>query len=159
MVEYFNANQHTFWFVLGFALLALEGLVLGMTTGVVLFSSIGALVTGGLLAFGLIPVNWIAGIAAFAISSVLVTAVLWKPLKRMQSEDVVTDTKSSDLIGHSFRLSSDITRDRHGTTRYSGIEWRVELDETSHEDNLPSGERVEVSGVDAGLFRVKRVLN
>ena len=155
MVEYFNENQHTFWFVLGFLLLAIEGLVLGLTTGVVLFSGIGALITGALFAFGVLPVSWISGIATFAVSSTAVTALLWKPLKNLQRDRGREEDKSSDLIGHSFRLATDIAKDKPGTTRFSGVEWRVELDETSAVDAIGSGERVEVSGVSAGVFRVK----
>ena len=37
MVEYFNDNIYSFWFVVGFLLLIIEALALGFSTGFILF--------------------------------------------------------------------------------------------------------------------------
>ncbi len=156
MVEYFNNNQDTFWFVLGFLLLAVEGMVLGMATGVVLFSGIGALITGALIWFTVLPPTWVFGIASFAICSALTIVVLWKPLKMLQKDNHGHKDKSSDFIGHTFRLDTDITPTTPGKTRYSGIEWRVDVDGDQAVALIAAGEKVKVSGVSSGVFEVVR---
>lgn len=156
MIDYVINNQQTFWFLLGFALLAIEGVVLGLTTGVVLFAGLGALMTGALMWAGLLPATWIIGVASFAVCSALITVALWKPLKSLQDDNDNHQDDSSDLIGHTFRLDSDISKTSPGKTRYSGIEWRVEVDEDSDLDAIASGERVAVSRVGAGVFRVTK---
>ncbi len=138
-------------------MLAIEALVLGFGTGVILFSGLGALLTGALIWLGIIPSTWIAGIAGFGLCSVAITAILWKPFKKLQDKNIHISTKdySSDLIGHSFRLSETITHTQPGTTRYSGIAWRVEIDDAASVEEITAGQKVEVYSVDTGVFRVK----
>jgi len=157
MIAYFTEHHASFWFVLGFALLAIEALILGMTTGVLLFAAVGALLTGGVLYFNLAPHTWMSGIALFAVFSVLSTAVLWKPLKRLQNNTPEERDSSSDFIGLEFRLDDDLSRTTESKTRYSGISWRVVLDEESEVDSIAAGELVAVASISAGLFRVIRV--
>jgi len=155
MIEYFEANQHAFWFALGFVLLALEIGYLGLASGLVLFSGIGALLTGLLIWLGWLPETWLAGVASLGISSFLIALVLWKPLLRFQNQKAPGKDNSSDLIGHEFHLQQDITTNTYGKTQYSGIEWRVEIDAHSGLTSLDSGSQVVVTSVDAGVFRVK----
>ncbi len=155
MIDYIQNNQPSFWFSLGFLLLVIEALVLGFTSGVVLFAGLGGLITGGMMWFGVIPHSWFAGFVTFGLSSGVAASLLWKPLLRLQNFDTPAKDNSSDLIGHRFRLTAPITLTTPGTTRYSGIEWRVEIDpEASNATEIGAGELVEVSSVDAGLFRV-----
>jgi membrane protein implicated in regulation of membrane protease activity len=155
MIEYFDANQHAFWFTLGFALLVVEALVFGFTSGVVLFAGIGALITGGLLWGGVLPASWLYGIACFGICSGVSAALLWRPLLKFQNFDVPEKDNSSDMIGHKFRLEQDISLSHPGSTRYSGVDWRVEIDTDGDNDEIAAGTRVVVTSVDAGVFRVR----
>lgn len=155
MIEYFDTHQYAFWFTLGFALLVVEALVFGFTSGVVLFTGIGALLTGGLLWAGVLPASWLYGIACFGICSSISAALLWKPLLKFQNFDVPEKDNSSDMIGHSFRLEQDISLERPGSTRYSGIDWRVEIDTAADCNEIAAGTRVTVASVDAGIFRVR----
>jgi len=155
MIEYFNANIHSFWFAVGFILLIVEALALGFSTGFVLFIGLGALLTGGLIWFGLMPGTWLASIATFGVSSVLISVALWKPLKSFQANSEVPEKdNTSDIIGLKFRLDTDITTTVPGTTRYSGIEWQVEIDFGSEAKEICAGTTVVVVSVDAGKFRV-----
>jgi len=155
MIEYFDSNQYAFWFTLGFALLVVEALVFGFTSGVLLFTGIGALLTGGLLWSGLLPASWLNGIACFGICSGVSAALLWKPLLKFQNFDVPEKDNSSDMIGRKFRLEQDISLTQPGSTRYSGVDWRVEIDPDGDRDVIVAGTRVVVSSVDAGVFRVR----
>ena len=67
-----------------------------------------------------------------------------------------SEDRSSDLIGLEFVLTQDISISTPGKTRYSGVDWRVEV--SSEAENLASiaaGQRVVVVSVDVGVFRVK----
>ncbi len=155
MIDYLNTHQGALWFTVGFVLLALEILVLGMATGVVLFAGIGGLITGALVSLEIVPSTWLAGIACFGISAAGSAALLWKPLLRFQNEDRAVRDTSSDLIGYSFWLDDNVTRTKPGRTRYSGIDWRVEIDGALEADQISAGAKVTVTSVDAGIFRIK----
>lgn len=156
MVEYINNNMAGFWMALGFAMLAAEVLLFGFTTIIFLFAGLGALATGILMSAGIIPETWIAGTACFGLATGLSSAILWKPLRRMQDTATPQVRQKSDIVGYEFVLADDITRAAPGSHRYSGIEWRVEIDSSSEDDALSKGERVVVVSVDVGVFRVRR---
>ncbi len=156
MIDYFDANQQTFWFAVGFALLVIEALAFGFTSGVVLFAGIGALATGLLFWAGLLPASWAAGIGSFGLCSALSALLLWKPLLRLQSQKGLTGHDlSSDFIGHEFRLGQTITHAAPGKTQYSGIEWRVEIDDSAAVEQIEVGTKVAVASIDVGVFRVR----
>ncbi len=154
LLESILNNPSAFWFVVGFSLLAIEVVAFGLGSGVLLFGSIGALITGALLHFEVIPANWIISVASFAIASALATAVLWMPLKRLQSGAELGNDRSSDLIGYQFRLDSTVTPTNVGTHRYSGIHWQVRISDETSETTLNKGSSVRVAGVDPGVFHV-----
>ena len=155
MIGYFQENQHALWFTVGFVLLAVEIGILGLASGIVLFSGIGALVTGVIMWLGWLPDTWLAGIASFGISSFASAVILWKPLLRMQNYKTPAKDNSSDLIGYEFTLGEPVTTTSHGATQYSGVTWRVEIDNESGIESIGAGERVVVTSVDAGVFRVR----
>lgn len=154
IAEYINNHQAEFWIILGFVLLSIE-VSTGMVTGILLFGSIGAIITGLLMLAGALPETWQTGIASSAICAGLVTLILWKPLKRMQNTEIPDKDNSSDLVGHEFILEQDINLASPGKTRYSGIEWKVEIFKDAGVDEINKGTRVSVCTVDAGKFRVK----
>jgi len=157
MMEYIHSHQSGFWIALGFILLAMEVLVFGFTTIVMFFAGLGAVTTGLLMQSGLLPQGWIAGIACFGISTGIYGILLWKPLNRIQSNSTPQQEQSSDLIGLEFVLEQDISLTQTGYTKYSGIQWRVEIDRDAGVDQLKAGSRVKVTSVDAGVFRIKPV--
>lgn len=154
MIEYFNANPHAFWISIGFVMLIIEVLALGMSSGVLLFSALGALITGGLLWAGLLPATWLAGVASFGVSSGVAALLLWRPFLKLQNFDVPEKDNSSDLVGLKFVLRQPLTLTEPGITRYSGIDWKVEIAPGRGVDSIDAGHQVEVVSVDAGLFQV-----
>ena len=159
MMDWINSNMGTSWFILGCVLLVIEAFIFGMSTAVLLFAGFGAVITGLLLWVGIVPATWTASFAVFTISSAVSTALLWIPFKKLQSEPFQKADASSDLIGYEFTTDSALTSTESGAVRYSGIEWRVELDEDAGSRNIAAGEKVAVSSVSAGLFRVVPVTN
>jgi len=156
MIEYINSHMSGFWIALGFALLAAEVLLFGFTTIIFLFAGLGALASGLLMSAGVIPETWIAGTASFGIATGISSALLWRPLKDMQDKAAPPQKPTSDIVGLDFMLASDISRTDTGSHRYSGVDWKVEIDESCELDNLTKGERVVVVSVDAGLLRVTK---
>ena len=159
LIDYLNLHQGEFWIVCGFAILIIEVMFLGMATGVLLFAGLGALVTGLLMQLGLLPETWLAGLSSFGIGSGVITLVLWKPLKRLQGGKTPDKDRSSDLIGLEFVLTQDIDLQTPGRTRYSGVEWRVEISPEADTQLISAGQRVTVTSVDVGIFRVKQKTN
>lgn len=157
MTDIIMANQAAAWIGAGFLLLAIEALAFGFSSGVLLFGSLGAIVTGALLWFGLVPDSFIAAIACFAISTAALTAVLWSPLKRLQSGAELGNDRSSDIIGHTFSLSSDINRTTWGEQKYSGITWNVKPADDLADDTISAGTQVKVTAVSVGAFFVQPV--
>lgn len=158
MADYFIEHQYSFWFTLGFVLLAME-MLLGFSTGFIFFIALAALLSGAAMWFDLIPHSWLSGVAFFSISSVIITALLYKPLKRMQNQnDVVEKDTSSDIIGLEFRLEQAVTTSQVGKKRYSGVDWKVEIDKSANVDTIATGTLVCVVTVDVALFRVKPVI-
>lgn len=154
IADYIVGHQAEFWLFFGFAMLAIE-VVTGFTTGVFLFAGLGALTTGLLMSFGILPETWIAGVACTGISSGFITALLWKPLKNLQGNRSTEKDNSSDLVGHEFVLDTDITLTQPGSTSYSGISWKVEIDNNAGVDKISASQRVVVNSVEVGVFKVK----
>ncbi len=157
MIEYFHSHQSGFWMAAGFIMLALEVLLFGFTTIILLFAGLGALITGLMMNFGLLPETWIAGTASFGIATGVISVLLWKPLKSMQDNSTPSKKQSSDLIGYTFVTQQDVTLMQPGEHRYSGVDWKVEIDSTAGVDEIGAGQRVMVVSLDAGIFRIKPV--
>jgi len=155
MLETLMTNQAAAWIGVGFILLAIEALAFGFSSGVLLFGSLGAIVTGALIWLGLIPNTFIIAVACFAISTAAVTALLWLPLKKLQSGAELGNDRSSDIIGHTFNLTSEVTRENPGEQKYSGIKWRVEPAENVSVQTLSAGSQVRVAAVSVGVFFVE----
>lgn len=153
IIDYIVTHQAEFWLVVGFALLALEVLT-GFTVGVFLFAGLAGLVTGGLMLAGVLPETWIAGISSTGISTGVITALLWKQLKKLQGDRPAAKDNSSDLVGHTFVVENEITKTKPGITHYSGISWRVEIANDADVDVIAAGKTVKVSSVEVGLFKV-----
>jgi len=154
IVEYINSHQAEFWILIGFTTLIIE-VSTGLITGLLLFGGVGAIITGLLMLTGLLNETWQVGIASTAISSAIVALLLWKPLKKLQNTDVPEKDNSSDLVGYEFILQQDINLLSPGTTQYSGIEWKVEIDKDAGVDEIKAASRVTVSSVEVGKFMVK----
>ncbi|MCW8928620.1 MAG: NfeD family protein [Gammaproteobacteria bacterium] len=154
IADYIVSHQAEFWLVFGFTMLVIE-VVTGFTTGVFLFGGLGALSTGVLMSFGVLPETWIAGISCTGISSGIITMILWKPLNKLQGDRPIEKDNSSDLIGHEFVVETDIALNKPGVTDYSGIRWKVEIAKDAGVDSIAAGQTVIVSSVEVGLFKVK----
>jgi len=156
MLEYINNNLSGFWIATGFLLLTIEILLFGFSTIIFLFAGLAAVTTGLLMMSGLLPESWTAGIASFGITTGVISALLWKVLKSMQNKTHADQKSQSDFVGLEFVLSSDVSTTEPGSYRYSGIDWKVEIDRDSDSNAFEKGQRVSVVSVDVGLLTVKK---
>ncbi len=156
IADYINTHHAEFWIIVGFTLLVLE-VVTGLTTGILLFGGLGALVTGVLMLLGVLPETWTVGVASTGILSGVIAMLLWKQLRKLQGDREPTKDNSSDLVGYEFIVEQDITTLNPGTTQYSGIQWKVEIDKDAGVESISAGNRVAVVSVDVAKFRVKPV--
>jgi len=139
--------------IVGVVLLIVEIAVLGFSTFFLFFAGLAAIVTAVLMWMGIIPETFLYALIVISALTLVFTAVLWKPMARLQTS--VDDTRpSSDLVGHTFVLPADIiaTSPQHEKPLYqfSGIQWRLE----SQTDTV-KGSVVEVSQADVGVLWVK----
>lgn len=148
-------SHATLWLLTGFAMLAIEVLAFGVTSGLLLFGSLGALLTGILLWLGLISDSIVVAVGCFAVATSLITILLWKPLRRLQSGSELGNDRSSDLIGHRFVIDSAVSRQTPGSQKYSGIAWRVEPADVIADQTLTAGTAVVVTAVSVGVFYVE----
>ena len=154
MMEYINNNLSGFWIATGFILLTIEVLLFGFSTIIFLFAGLAAIITGLLMMSGVLAESWTAGIACFGITTGVISASLWKLLKKMQNRSQSDQKPQSDFVGIEFVLGSDISTTEPGKYRYSGIDWKVEIDSSSKAGEISKGDRVRVASVEVGVLRV-----
>lgn len=134
--------------------MAAEVLVFGFTTIIFLFAGLGALSSGLLMMAGILPETWVAGTACFGISTGVCATLLWKPMQKLQNAAEPQQKQSNDFDGMEFVLSSAISTTSPGKYRYSGIDWKVEIDSSSELDSLNEGDRVVVVSAEVGVLKV-----
>lgn len=138
-----------FWLILGLALLGLEVVVPGM---ILMWFGIGALITGGLLAF--FPnMSLATQLISFAVLSVA-SLIAWRKSKwreeQIQSDKPELNQRLKNLLGKEFVLTDAIQNGR-GTIRVGDTPWIVEG------DDLPAGTKVRVSQLDGMILKVEAV--
>jgi membrane protein implicated in regulation of membrane protease activity len=150
-MSWINTHLTESLIILGFALLAIEILILGFSTFILFFIGIAAILSGGIFFIGLMEATMVNAMLLVGLMTVISAILLWKPLKNMQKDVDVTPAKS-DLIGHQFVLNGNVSADESPNYRYSGIEWTLKSDV-----ELAAGTKVEVTTTDVGIFHIKEV--
>lgn len=135
-------------------ILAIEVIMLGMGTFFLLFIGVGLLVSGLIMLMGIIPETVPAAMWSVGVLTLLSTAILWHPLKKLQSKEAAAPTgNAGDFAADvAFELTGDTDFNGGSTYKYSGIEWKIKSDTA-----LPKGTRVQVVKKDVGVFWVEKV--
>ncbi|MDP7593202.1 MAG: NfeD family protein [Litorilituus sp.] len=150
-MQYFFEHHDHFWYLVAGLSFVIELSIMGLS-GPLFFFAIASLITGFLVGIGLIP-SWQAEILTLGLSTALITAVLWKPLKRLQNSKSKTDD-SSDMIGLQVPASADITLNG-GSIRYSGIDWQARLAEEANVDLIDNQSQCQVVAIKGNTMLVK----
>ena len=137
--------------ILGISLLVIEIVFLGFATFVLFFVGLAMLVTGALMALGVLPEGINIAVIAVSLLSIAAAIVLWKPLKNIQSP---TEEENIEVgfVGHRFQLDADIAPDQPGSYAYSGIVWVVVSDRA-----IAKATSVKVVQADVGQLTVVSV--
>lgn len=142
--------------VIGVSLGILEIAVLGFGTVFLLFIAIGCLLSAFLMFAGLIEQTFLMAALSVAIISSISAMLLWKPLKRLQSNQQNPEQQPNVFSGLKFNLEQELAPGNTFIHRYSGVEWKVSK---MAEDNetWPKGCEVEVVKTGVGKMWVQRV--
>lgn len=151
ILQYLLDNHDKVFYLLGGISLTIELGILGLS-GPLLFFGIAAFFTGILSGFGVIS-GWEAEIFTLGISTTILAAVLWRPLKRFQNSGGGPDT-SSDMIGLQVPAASDINQSS-GKIRYSGIDWSARLSSDANTDTILADQMCTIVAVDGTVMLVK----
>lgn len=137
------------WLVaLGLLLLVIEIVVLGFSTFVLFFVGTATVITGSLMFVGILPESVLYACVSIAVLSAVLAAVLWQPMKNMQSKTEAPEA-TSDLIGLELDAPEDLGSTQSVTWRYSGIAWQLKA-----KQDIPAGTPVKVVKVEVGIMHV-----
>ncbi len=117
-----------------------------------LFIGLSALITAGLFHFSVFEPSVLTAFLSVSVISMLTAVILWRPLKKLQT-NVDTTKAKSDLVGHQFMLSTPVSPTENPNYHYSGINWKLTSDEA-----IEAGVKVEVVIADVGVFHIKAVV-
>lgn len=138
------------WLVaLGLLLLVIEIAILGFSTFVLFYVGIATVITGSLMFIGILPESILYALVTIAVLSGVLAAVLWKPLKKMQSQTEAPKAES-DLIGLEFDAPAELGNHKTASYRFSGIEWQLKA-----KQEIPAGSTVKVVKVEVGIMHVE----
>jgi len=151
IIQYLLENHDQALYLIGGISLIVELGMLGLS-GPLLFFGIAAFITGVLTSLGIIE-GWESEIFTLGVSTALLTAVLWQPLKRFQNAGGGPDS-SSDMIGIKVPASTVIDLNG-GKIRYSGIDWNARISEGAGVDSIAEQSLCTIVGVEGTTMLVK----
>jgi membrane protein implicated in regulation of membrane protease activity len=145
------------FFITGIVLLIID--VMLINVNVLIFIGLSAILSSVIHSMGFqLPVELLFSlIGVTCVLSVLITTLLWKPLKNFQNKTSDSDT-SSDLIGRKLIVSQDIKVNETGKVKFSGVEWTSKYDPAFIEESkmIIVGEEIEVTKVVGTTLWVKK---
>lgn len=153
--EYLVNNHDKLLYGIAGICLIIELTLIGLS-GPLLFFAIGCALTGVLVSLNIVS-TWEVELICVGLFSLFSTLLLWKPLKRFQGTTAVVDN-SSDMIGQTVPVSETVTING-GTIRHSGINWNARLADDCKVNNINSGERALITGVDGNIIVINTINN
>ncbi|WP_019530883.1 NfeD family protein [Dasania marina] len=151
ILQYLLDNHDQTFYLIGGISLIIELTILGFG-GPLLFFGLAAFITGALSGFAVIS-GWEAEIFTLGISTAIIAALLWKPLKNFQNSGGGSDS-SSDMIGLQVPAAAEITHTQ-GKIRYSGIDWNARLHKDLSVSSINADEMCTIVAVEGTLMLVK----
>ena len=138
--------MNPFWLflVIGVGLLAVELLVFQFTTFWLFFVGLGALVAAA-FAWLMVDASYLVTTLVFFISSAVITAVLFAPLRKWQTQP--SGIADNNAVGQRVEVTQTITRERAGVVNWSGSDWQAEL-ASDEQQSIEAGEYARVVSVE-----------
>ena len=153
ILQYLNDNHDHLFYLIGGVSLMVELAILGLG-GPLLFFGIAAFITGALSCLEVIN-GWEAEIFTLGISTAILAAILWRPLRNFQNAGGGPDN-SSDMIGLNVPAASNINR-HNGKIRYSGIDWNARLHVEAEEEEIESQKMCVIVSIEGTTMIVKPI--
>lgn len=129
-----------FFLLLGIVAILIEIIVLQLATFWLLFIGIGALVAS-LLLYLMPGIGWVGGAAIFVATTVVVTLLLYRPLRAWQTAP--SPIQGDTARGQSVEIIEEISAETSGKVMWSGTEWTAEL-KPGENKVLEVGDRAEI---------------
>lgn len=130
----------------GLLALIIEAAVFGFSLMVLFFLGLSMLLTGVVMWLGLLPETLLAALLVTALLMAVLSALLWKPLRRLQ-EPAVAKPFNSDFAPAPFVLEADVDSRGLSEYRYSGIVWKLRSQTPLAAGTLVAVERIEVGSL------------
>lgn len=143
----------TFLAITSLLLIIIEIAIFGFGTLFLLFLALGCMLTAGLMYVGFVDQTLLSAAVSTGLLSLAAGAVLWLPVKKLQTSSQSLDDQPNVFAGVSFTLGSDLVKGHDSFHRYSGIDWKLVLD--GEWEQLPAGTEVEVSKTAVGKLYVR----
>ena len=147
----FDSSPFAFYLTVGVALLAAELLIFQLSVFWLLFIGIGALIAA-LTAWFIPEASWLLTTSVFVIASIIVSFLLYKPLKKWQDKPGVI--AGNDAIGQSAEVLDAVSADKDGKVSWSGTDWRAELSAGS--EPLNEGDTAIIDSAEGIKLRVRK---
>ncbi len=154
MIIYDTISAAHMTIIVGLLLLAIEIWILGLSTIVLLALGVSAIIIGAIASLW-IPMSVPVLIGLSGIGAGLLTALLWRPLKKIQQASPPQQNIVSDFVGLTFVLDSDLSMKTPSVVHYSGIRWQLKLAHEEASLTLKKGTSITVIAVDVGTFIVQ----
>lgn len=115
-----------FYFFLGAAVLlfALELGIFQLSVFWFLFAAIGATVTAGICWF-FPETSWTAAIGYFAVATLVVVALMFPMLRRMQNQS--SGMSGNDAVGQRVKVLKAFSGGQTGRVEWSGRDWEAKM--------------------------------
>jgi len=136
--------------VIGLVLFIVDAVLFGMATFFLVFLGLASVLTSVLVLSGVIPEDLTYELISIAVLTVVITILLWKPMKNFQSSKVLTndDHSTSDLVGLEFTIDEETLIQ----VKYSGVLWALT---TECGSKLSAGDKVTVVDAQVARFVVR----
>ncbi|MEM9103179.1 MAG: NfeD family protein [Pseudomonadota bacterium] len=141
----------TFYLVIGASLIVIELLFFQLSVIWSLLIGIAAL-SAATTAWFIPDAGWILTTIVFLSTSLVLSALVYKPLKAWQSKPGVMP--GSDLIGKEVDVITQIDRDTLGKVKWSGTDWEANLNNDS--EALSVGDKAVICAVEGIRLTVKK---
>ena len=129
-------------------LLLVAEILMGFTTILLLTLGLSLMATSGLMYMGVLSPDILDAFVSTAVIDVVLTAAMWAPMRRLQATKAPKNV-TSDWIGDTFELESDVAPNAPGQSKFSGVVWKIKSTHT-----ITAGTTVTIEKVEVGLLHV-----
>lgn len=123
-------------------------ILMGFTTILLLTLGLSLMLTSGLMYIDLLNADILDAFISAALLTVVLTAAMWAPMRRLQATKAPKEV-TSDWIGDTFDLDTDVSPNEPGQSKFSGVSWKVKSTQT-----LTAGTQVKIDRVEVGVLHV-----